>query len=208
MRHIMMKKIDAIIATGIGFITAIYFYNLLSQKGAIEKLEIFGDWLWLLLIVFPIMAAFSLWTASLIGRKFISIYQLAKFLLVGVMATIIDLGLLAIFIGALGITAGIGYNVFKGISFVLATSLKYIPDKLWAFKKPGSENVKKEFGQFLAITFVGLGINVFVADLIVNQIGPQFGLPADLWANLGGIGAVIAVFAWNFIGYKFIVFKK
>jgi len=203
-----MKKIDAAIAAGIGGITAWYFYGLLNQEGAINKLGIFGQWLWLLFIAFPILAPFGLWVASLIGKKFISVYQLAKFLLVGVMATIFDLGALALFIGISGTTGGAGYNLFKGTSFVLATIIKYIPDKLWAFKKNGSENVKKEFVQFLTITLIGLGINVFIADLIVNRVGPQWNLPAELWANLGGIAAVIVVFAWNFAGYKFIVFKK
>lgn len=203
-----MKKIDATIVAGIGLITAWYFYNLLSQKGAIEILGVFGGWLWLLFVVFPPLAILGLWIASLIGKKFVFIYQLAKFLLVGVMATIFDLGALALFIGLSGISAGIGYNIFKGASFILAVIIKYIPDKLWAFQKKGSENVKKEFAQFFAVTFIGLGINVFAADSIVNRIGPQWGLSAELWANLGGIGAVLVTFLWNFVGYKFIVFKK
>ena len=203
-----MNKIDTIISAIIGFLTAWYFFGLLNQPGAIEKLGIFAAWLWLLFIIFPIGATIALWIASLLGKKFVSIYQLAKFLLIGVLATIFDLGTLSFFITITGIAAGAGFIVFKAISFILATILKYIPDKFWAFKKKETANVKKEFIQFFAVTFIGLGINVFIANLIVNVTGPQFGLPAQLWANLGGIGATVAVFAWNFIGYKFIVFKK
>jgi len=203
-----MTKTDAVIAASIGFITALYFYNLLGERGAVEKLGVFASWLWLLFIVFPILAAFGLWVAALLGKKFISIYQLAKFVLVGVVATIFDLGTLAFFISVSGITSGAVYNIFKGTSFVVATALKYIPDKFWAFKKMESTGIKKEFAQFFTVTLIGLGINVFVAHLIVNVVGPQFGLPAKLWANLGGIGAVLVTFTWNFVGYKFIVFKK
>jgi putative flippase GtrA len=203
-----MNKIDVLIAAAIGEVTAVYFYSLLNQPGAVEKLGLLAPWLWTLYVLFPILAALGLWIAALLGKKFVSIYQLAKFLLVGVVATIFDLGTLALFIDFSGITSGVFYNIFKGTSFVIATVLKYIPDKLWAFKKMGSVSIKKEFAQFFTVTLIGLGINVFVADLIVNRIGPQFGLPAQLWANIGGIGAVIVTFAWNFIGYKFIVFKK
>ena len=153
------------------------------------------------------MAALALWVASLLGKKFVSIYQLAKFLLIGVVATIFDLGTLGLFLAASGVSSGLGFDIFKGISFVVATVLKYIPDKYWAFKKKETTNVTKEFMQFFAVTLIGFIINVFTADFIV-RLGPQFGLPAGLWANLGGIGAVLVTFAWNFIGYKFIVFKK
>jgi len=203
-----MNKIDALIAAAIGEATAWYFINILSEPGFVEKLGPAGAFLWTLALIFPVLAAFCLWIASLIGKKIVSIYQLAKFLLVGVIATIFDLGALAIFINMSGISSGMQFNFFKGVSFIMATILKYIPDKYWAFKKKETTNVKKEFLQFFTVTLIGLGINVFIANLLVNQIGPQFGLPAKLWANLGGIAATVAVFAWNFIGYKFIVFKK
>lgn len=203
-----MNKIDLIIAMAIGTVTAWYFNGLLSQESAAKILGGLSQWLWLLFATFPIMAAFGLWIASLIGKKYPYIYQLAKFLLAGTAAAILDLGLLALFIGVSGITGGAGYNVFKAISFVIATAFKYVPDKLWAFCDKNKENLKKEFGKFFAITLAGMGVNVFIADLIVNQIGPQFALSAQIWANLGGIAAVLAVSVFNFIGYKFIVFKK
>ncbi len=199
-----MSKIDAIIAAAIGEITALYFINLFGEA----NLGIVNSYLWALAVIFPLLSAFCLWVAFLVGKKFLFIYQLAKFLLIGVAATIFDLGTLSLFINLAGATSGAAYNVFKGISFVVATVLKYIPDKYWAFKKKETAGIKKEFSQFFAVTLIGLGINVGVAHVIVNVIGPQFGLPAKLWANLGGIGAVIVTFAWNFVGYKFIVFKK
>jgi len=53
-----------------------------------------------------------------------------------------------------------------------------------------------------------LAINVTVASLIVNLIQPQFGLSETIWANVGGIIAALVTVVWNFIGYKFVVFKK
>lgn len=203
-----MTKSDALIAAIIGEITSWYFIYLLGEPGVIEKLGALGSLLWSLAVIFPLLAMLGLWIADLLGRKFISIFQLAKFLLVGVIATIFDLGTLGIFISLSGVSGGIGYDFFKGISFVISTVFKYIPDKLWAFKKRGSANVKNEFAQFFAVTLVGFFINVGVAHLIVNVVGPQFDLPAELWANIGGIGAVLTTFIWNFIGYKFFVFKK
>lgn len=203
-----MKKIDLLISAGIGAITAVYFINLLGQPGFVEKMGVFGPMLWILLPLFTLLAPLCLWIAFLIGKKYLFVFQLAKFLLIGVLATIFDLGALSAFIAYFSVSSGVLYLAFKAVSFIIATVLKYIPDKFWAFKKQDTTGVKKEFYQFFAVTLAGLVINVAVAHLIVNMLGPQFGLPAQLWGNLGGIGAVIVTFAWNFIGYKFIVFKK
>lgn len=208
-----MNKLDAVIAMAIGALTGLYFFDLLKNAENSATLqpvvpEPFYSMLWLIFLLFPILAAVALWIAALIGKKYLSIYQLAKFLLIGVLATIFDLGVLNLFIAWTGIAAGGLFIVFKGTSFIIATIIKYVPDKYWAFKKKETSDIKKEFAQFFTVTLTGLIINMSVAHIIVNVIGPQFGLDAKSWGNLGGIGATIITFAWNFIGYKFIVFKK
>jgi len=43
---------------------------------------------------------------------------------------------------------------------------------------------------------------------VVNGVDPQLGLSASAWGTVGGIAAAFGVMTWNFIGYKFFVFKK
>ncbi len=201
-----MKKSDIIIALITGEIVALYFVNLFSELTG--KIKILSLVFWWLPIVFPILAVFCLWVAFLIGKKFLFVFQFAKFLLIGALATIFDLGTLSLFIGIAGVTSGIFYSVFKGTSFIISTIAKYFADKFWAFEKKETTEIGKEFGQFFLVTIIGLAINVGVASFVVNQIGPQLGMSAKSWANIGGIIAVLPTFLWNFIGYKFIVFKK
>jgi len=66
----MMNKIDALIAASIGEIVSWYFIYLLGQPGAIEKIGIFGNILWSLTIIFPLLAILGLWVASLLGKFF------------------------------------------------------------------------------------------------------------------------------------------
>jgi len=203
-----MKRIDAIVAAAIGEAVAIYFCYILGQSSGGLIPESFLRWRWLLPVAFPLLAAFCLQIAFLIGKKIPAIYQLAKFLLVGALAAILDLGILNVFINLSEAASGAGFNIAKGLSFAIATSLKYFPDKFWAFKNKNRQNLKNEFGKFFAITSAGLGLNIFIADIVVNRIGPQWGVALGLWANLGGIAAIMAVFIFNFFGYKFLVFKK
>jgi len=201
-----MKKFDYIFALITGEIVALYFINLFKE--IFSKNAVFGSILWSLTIVFPILAAACLKIAYLIGKRFLFVFQLAKFLLVGALATIFDLGSLSIFIKFFGATAGLSYAMFKGISFIIATSTKYFVDKFWAFEKKETIGMGKEFIHFFVVTIIGLGVNVGVASAFVNILKPQAGISAEVWANLGGIAAVLFTFAWNFLGYKFIVFKK
>lgn len=198
-----MKKIDFILAVITGGITAWFFSFLLKDANLkINNLEL------ILAVVFPVLSAIGIWVAWLLGKKFLWIFQLAKYLFIGVLATIVDLLLLNLLISISGIAAGLSYSIFKGISFIVATSSKYAGDKFWAFEKMEKHEIGKEFGQFFLVTLVGFGLNVGVASFLVNTIGPQFGFSEKLWANFGGIMAAFAVMAWNFIGYKFFVFKK
>jgi len=199
-----MKKIDVILALVTGEITAWFFYYLL---GDIVVLKI-NNLSLILAVSFPILALLATWIAFLIGKRFLWVFQLAKYLLIGVLATITDLGVLNFLMWTSGIMIGLWYSVFKGISFIVATCAKYFGDKFWAFEKMGKEGIHKEFGQFFIVTLIGLGLNIGVASFVVNVIGPQFGMSETLWANIGGIAAAFGVTAWNFIGYKFIVFKN
>jgi len=198
-----MKEVDVILAILTGFGVGILFTWF--AKGAAIKIPYLS---WVLLVFFPLAALFGLWISEIIGRRFIFVFQLAKFTLIGAFFALFDLVVLNSLLLWFGVTEGILYDVFVGISFVVVTTIKYIADKYWAFEKTEGSKIPTEFRSFFAITLISLGIQVGVASFIVNGIGPKFGLSHLLWANVGKIGGIVVASAWNFIGYKFIVFRK
>jgi len=198
-----MKKIDVILAIITGEVAAWVFYGILKTA----KIDL-GFLLWAPFILFPIITLFCLWITYLIGKKFSFIFQMAKFVLVGVLATIVDLGTFNALILIFGIASGFYASVFKGITFIVATSSKYFLDKFWAFEKMEKTAMGKEFSQFFIVTLIGFVANVGIFSFINNTLGPQFGIETKLWANIGALFAAVATAAWNFLAYKFIVFKK
>jgi len=139
------------------------------------------------------------------------IRQASKFVLVGIINTLIDLGILNLLIFITNIASGPWYSVFKGTSFIVAVINSYFMNKFWTFKSLGQDNKGKEFLQFLTVSAIGFTINVLAASLVVNIISGYFPIPgisAKLWANIGALTATCCAMAWNFIGYKFLVFKK
>jgi len=203
-----MKKADIILALISGEGVAWIAYSLL--KGA-EVESVFGlaisSLLWTLFIIFPVLSLFGLWIGWLIGKKYLFVFQVAKFLLIGVLAVLVDLGVLNILMSLFGVATGWGFVLFKAISFIVATFSKFWGNKFWAFEKAETEKMGKELLQFYVVTLVGMAVNVGVASFVVNSVGPQFGLNLQVWANIGAIIAAVAGAAWNFLGYKFVVFK-
>lgn len=198
-----MRKIDIIFAFLAGFGVAWLAFGLLEGQGI--KTNFLST---ILFILLPILSLLGLWISEILGKRFLWIFQAAKFFLMGVLATLIDLAVLNLLIWISGIASGFYFSVFKGISFLAAMVGKYFGVKFWTFEKTDTVSVSTEFGKFLLISVIGLAINVAVASFVVNFIGPQFGIEEKVWANLGAIFAAFTSFLWNFLGTKFIVFKK
>ena len=198
-----MKKIDIVLSLITGEVAAWFFFGIFKKLG-VEAKALY----WVLPVLFPILSLLGLWICFLLRKKFLWIFQVAKFFLIGVLATLVDLEVLSILIFASGATRGLYYSVFKGISFLFATCVKYSGDKFWVFEKMEKKEMGKEFGQFLLVTLVGMGINVGIASLVVNLISPPGSFSPEIWATFGAIVAAFGAAAWNFLGYKFVVFKK
>lgn len=204
-----MRKSDIIAALIIGEADA--WLIILIAKNIREALVAYPNFQSLinfLPIILPILAVLAVFFSHFIGKKILVIFQIVKFALVGTLNAFIDLGVLNLLILVSGIATGFLFSVFKGISFLLATINSYFWNKFWTFRKRGTAPYPKEFLQFFVITVIGFLINVGTASLIVNVFGPQFGMTENLWANVGAIFAAIIAAIWNFLGYKFLVFKK
>jgi len=195
-----MNKKDIVSSIVIGEICAWLLLIIAKDLGA--KIPFW----WLFPIALPLLSVFGILVAYWLGKKIIVIYQLAKFLLVGVLNTLVDLGILNLIILFVEVSSGIWYSIFKGFSFLVAVINSYFWNKWWTFEKKG-EGGGKEFSQFLMVSVIGFGINVGIASLVVNISGPQLGLSPKIWANVGAVMATLCSMLWNFVGYKFIVFK-
>ncbi len=201
-----MKKIDIVAALVIGEVSA------WLMMAIFENIRISSSILWVLPIILPLFSLAGLVVAYFIGKKIPVMWQAAKFILVGILNTLLDLGVLNLLLFTAETSSGGIYTFFKGISFSVAVINSYFWNKLWTFKKSeeGLDNSKtgKELLQFFIVSVIGFGINVGIATFVVNTIGSQFGLSDVLWANIGAISATVASMVWNFLGYKFVVFKK
>ena len=198
-----MKKIDIILSLIVGEGVAWLFVYLLKNSSIGASALI-----WLLPVVLPIISLICLWIAYVIGKKFLFVFQLAKFILIGAFFAIFDLLIFNLLMLWFGITdKGPKYLIFVGTSFIIATSVKYIADKYWAFEKKEGSKALAEFVGFFVVTLISGAIQIGIAALVSNT-SPLLGMTVSAWANIGKISGIVIASAWNFIGYKFFVFKK
>jgi len=158
-------------------------------------------------IFFMFLAAIGVYIGYLLSKIIGFFFQLAKFGAVGAANFAVDFGVLNLLIFITGTANGWGFTLFKSISFIVAVTNSFFWNKKWTFGQK-SRKTGKEFAQFLLVSVIGLLLNAGIASLIVNLIGPLGGIGLKTWANIGTAVASIMVLAWNFVGYKFFVFKK
>ncbi len=184
------------------------------------KPELYAKYAIAIVPFFFLATPLGLRIAFMIGKKVAIIYQIAKFGLIGVLNTLVDLGVLALVtllfsayfqISSTSILIGsiTFYSLYKSISFIVANISSYFWNKYWTFEQGAKKQTKSEFVQFFAVSIIGFLINVFVASFVFKIIlGSMSTLTAGQLGLIGAAAGSVAGLAWNFIGYKLWVFKK
>jgi putative flippase GtrA len=210
-----MNKKDYILGISAGLLIGILALPVLK----VVKPAIYGKFALFIVPFFLVGTPLGLIVANYISRKITVIWQVAKFVVIGALNTLVDWGILAILIFSFRrylvinstdlLVAGITfYSLYKAISFIIANINSYYWNKYWTFTTGVVQKTKTEFLQFFAVSLVGFAINVGIASYVFKYIQPFNGFNHDQWGIIGAaVGTIVGLF-WNFVGYKFIVFKN
>jgi putative flippase GtrA len=204
---VTLNKKDYFLITFIGLSFSLFSIPILSNLNLPFIKLSFATYLALMLF-FVFFANLALFIASYISRFLPIAMQMAKFAAVGAFNTFLDWGIVNLLMSITGIFAGVGYAIFNGISFLAANSGSYFWNKYWTFSSGNQKPSTGNFFQFFGVTLVGLAVKVGVSSFIVNYVAHSASFTDARWANLGLAAGTLFALVWNFLGYKFIVFKK
>ena len=123
------------------------------------------------------------------------IEQLMKFGVVGVIASLIDFGILYVLTEYLGIN----YLVSSTISFLASVIFNYILSVKWVFVT-AKTNKTKELLLFTILSAVGLVINNLLMWVFVEKAGVYY--------MLAKVIATVVVMLYNFISRKILIEDK
>lgn len=197
-------KNDILVAAVVGF-----FLGLLLLSVA-YNLKIYFPYRGLLLVVgVPLIWAIGIGISQFLARYIPFFNQLGKFVAVGVLNTALDFSVLNFVSRLTGITAGVAVGWVNVPGFVVAVVNGYLWQRLWVFPRQDvGRNMFIDFPKFLAVTIVGLLINSWIIVIVTTYLPTPGAIRQELWLNVAKIIATAFTLVWNFIGYKFVVFRK
>ncbi|MEK7612068.1 MAG: oligosaccharide flippase family protein [Patescibacteria group bacterium] len=132
--------------------------------------------------------------------------QLTKFLIVGTTSFIIDFGFLNILSSVFQIYSGPKIIILNTASFFIAVTNSYFFNKKWTFRYTSKTSLKEIFIYF-GIYVGGTMLNSGIVFLFTTFVEPPTTNP-QTWLNIAKIIATPISLVWNFLGIKFLVFRK
>jgi putative flippase GtrA len=143
-----------------------------------------------------------------IGEKYSRFKVAARYLIIGVLNTLVDLGVLSFFLYFNPTkTTDWFYVFFKALSFILALGNSYYFNGHFSFsdsKQTGS--FLSRISKFLTVSLLAFVINISLSTLVnhfnIWSLSPRF------WGVLAAFIASLFGLMINFVGYRFWVFKK
>lgn len=118
------------------------------------------------------------------------IAQFMKFGIVGVLAFIIDYGLMILLTEAFGVP----YLASTTISFIVSVIFNYVASMRYVFKRKDDMGRRREFIIFVALSVIGLVINDVFMWLMTDQLFIDY--------RFSKIVVTFIVAVWNFVTRK------
>lgn len=199
--EIKFTKNDAISSLVLGLIIGVFAPLILQNIGKTLPLQNYY------FAIFPILTLLGVWFAYIISARLPILIQITKFGVVGVANTVVDFGVLNYLSAVQHVFSGLALIPLNMISFTAAVINSYFWNKYWTFKAGSGADASKQFAEFIIVSVIAVFLNSGLVYLL-TLIPPFGGLSGQVWLNISKAAATAISLIWNFIGYKFVVFKK
>jgi dolichol-phosphate mannosyltransferase len=128
--------------------------------------------------------------------------EIVKFGIVGLVGTVIDIGIYNFLIFGAGLAS---MYVARTISFIASASNNYILNRKWTFRSQ-EKRVARQFTQFFIVSLIGLGLNLII---MASLQGLVYNIQNEiLKKNIPVVIAIVIVFIWNYFINKYWTFRK
>lgn len=120
--------------------------------------------------------------------------EMLKFLLIGGLGTVIDLGGAAV----LHNKYQVGPLEAKAVSVTLATVFTYLGSRFWTFKERENQSMRREAVLFFVLNVVGLAIAEAVIGLVTYVMGLRGSIEYNAASFIGtGLGTIFRFYAYR-----------
>lgn len=136
-----------------------------------------------------------------------TLFTFTKFFITGVFNTTFDISVVNLLSFLFFAYTGWPLIAISTISFFTILIYSYFINRSWSFEN----NTKANLREFSNFTFVALGsflINTTILYILTTITGAPHGIAEALWINIIKLFTAIISMTWNFIAFRFFVFKK
>jgi putative flippase GtrA len=139
-----------------------------------------------------------------------------RFALVGISGTFVDFGFFNLF--------SLVFHIFNvtasAMSFTIAVFNNFFWNRRWTYPESQKYPALIKFGQFLAVSIIGLGINTLIfisldrpfiqlaGNFLPNFVTGSYPFINSVGDNLSKIVATLVVLFWNFFANRFWTYKN
>lgn len=116
--------------------------------------------------------------------------QFMKFGVVGVIAFVIDYGVMI----ALTELFGVPYLISTTVSFIVSVIFNYVASMRYVFKRKDDMSRRREFIIFVVLSVIGLGLNDLLMWIMVDHLLIDY--------RISKIVVTVIVAVWNFVSRK------
>lgn len=116
--------------------------------------------------------------------------QFMKFGVVGVIAFVIDYGVMI----ALTELFGVPYLISTTVSFIVSVIFNYVASMRYVFKRKDDMSRRREFIIFVVLSVIGLGLNDLLMWIMVDHLFIDY--------RISKIVVTVIVAVWNFVSRK------
>lgn len=104
---------------------------------------------------------------------------------------------------------GVAYFAWLLVFYIVLQVAVWLSVRSDSAAEPSQASSRAEFVGFVVVSIIGAGINSLILTGFVAYFGHSFPSISDkLFKNIAKIAATAVSLIWNFIGYKFLVFRK
>lgn len=202
-----MRRNDLIAVTVIGAVVGLLSQPILANIAGSFNLNVTLALRASVFVGFTILAPIALTILWFAGKLIPVVYQFGKFAAVGTLNSFVDSGVLNLELLAVDHPGAWAFRLMNTVSVFAATTNSFFWNKFWTFdsKEPATIG---QTAKFYSIAIMGFLLNVAAASLLYTNVAHPSSISDKLWANIAKLAGIAASFLWNFIGYKFFVFKK
>ena len=122
--------------------------------------------------------------------------QVAKYIISGGSAAVVNLSILYIFTEFLNIW----YLITASVAYILAFGVSFGLQKFWTFKDHETSDIHKQLSLYLVVILVNLGLNALFVYLLVEHTG--------IWYMIAQIISGLIIAIESFFVYKLIIFRR